>query len=107
MTKNEIVRELSKCSPCRIRSLFVVYHNPSSSVKYCFTYDNDPFFGVPPLNACRELVDVILSAYKLRRYIKAIHVSYFSSSDGECIIRSFDSDRYVYTISDFIKTLNK
>lgn len=107
MTKNEIIRELSKCNPCRVRSLFVVYHNPSSSVKYCFTYDNDPFSGVPPLTACRELAKVILSVYKLRRYIKAIHVSYFSSSDGEYIIRSFDSDYYVYSISDFIKSIKK
>ena len=104
MTKNEIIRELSKCNPCRIRSLFVVYHNNADNTEYVFAYN---YMSTSLIELNRELARVVLSIYKLRRYVKAITVSYFSSSDGECIERSFDSARCVYSISDFIKSIKK
>lgn len=107
MTKNEIIRELSKCNPCRIRSLFVVYHNPTTRVRYSFSYENDPSLGLVPLSTQRELAKVILSAYKLRKYIKFISVAYFSSANGESCIRSFSDYFFVPTISDFIKSIKK
>lgn len=104
MTKNEIIRELSKCNPSRVRSLFVVYHNPRTDTKYVFSYDWVPF---PSLSVRRELAKVVLSVYKLRKYIRLISVRYFSSADGECVDRFYSSDYNVLTISDFIKSIKK
>lgn len=107
MTKNEIIRELSRCNPCRIRSLFVVYHNSATCVRYSFSYENDPSLGLVPLATQRELAKVVLSAYKLRKYIKVISVSYFSSANGESCIRYYSDYCLVPTISDFIKSIKK
>ena len=107
MTKNEIIRELSKCNPCRIRSLFVVYYNPATRARYSFSYENDPSLCLAPLSACRELAKVVLSAYRLRKYIKVISVAYFSSANGESCIRYYSDYHLVPTISDFIKLSKK
>lgn len=107
MTKNEIIRELSKCNPCRIRSLFVVYHNPVKHVSYSFSYENDPSLGLVPLSIRRELAKVVLSAYKFRKYIKVISVAYFSSANGESCIRHYSDYCLVPTISDFIQSIKK
>ena len=107
MTKNEIIRELSKCNPCRIRSLFVVYYNPTTRVMYSFSYENDPSLGLVPLAIQRELAKVVLSAYRLRKYIKVISVAYFFSASGESCIRHHSDYCLVPSISDFIKSIKK
>lgn len=107
MTKNEIIRELSKCKFSRVRTLFVVYYNPVTHSRYSFSYENYPSFGLAPLSVRRELAKVVLSAYKLRKYIKVISVSYFSSANGESCIRYYSDYCIVPTISDFIKTIKK
>lgn len=107
MTKNEIIRELSECNLSHVRTLFVVYHNPIAHVRYSFSYGNDPSLGLAPLSVRRELTKVVLSAYKLRKYIKVISVAYFSSANGESCIRFYSDYRFVPTISDFINSIKK
>ena len=107
MTKNEIIRELSKCNLSRVRTLFVVYHNPVTQIRYSFSYENEPSLGLVPLSVRRELAKVVLSAYKLRKYIKVISVSYFSSANDESCIRYHSDYCLVPTISDFVKSLKK
>ena len=107
MTKNEIIKELSKCNLSRVRSLFVVYNNPITHVRYSFSYVNDPSLGFVPLSVRRELAKVVLSAYKLRKYIKFISVAYFSSANGESCIRYYSDYFFAPTISDFIKSIKK
>ena len=107
MTKNEIIRELSRCNLSRVRTLFVVYHNPVTHVRYSFSYENEPSLGLVPLSVRRELAKVVLSAYKLRKYIKVISVAYFSSANDESCIRYYSDYCLVPTISDFIKSIKK
>lgn len=51
------------------------------------------------LESKQELARVLLSLYKLRRYVVYLDVSYFN--DGSP--RSFRDFRYVSCVSDFIK----
>lgn len=107
MTKNEIIRELSKCDLSCVRTLFVVYHNPVTHVRYSFSYEYDHSLALPPLSVRREMARVVLSAYKLRKYIKVISVVYFSSANGESCIRYYSDYCFVPTISDFVKSIKK
>lgn len=105
MTKNEIIRELSKCNPNSISYLCVVYHNPSARVDYVFAYNNS---FLDTLELRRELARLILSLYRLRKYIVSIRVVYYKPTpQSDFVNRFFDSVDYVYTISDFIKTIKK
>ena len=117
MTKNEIIRELSKFNPSLIGRLFIVYHNRSSNVRYTFTYA-DTFSHISTHGEAKELVRheevkelarVLLSLYKLRRYVECIRVVYWvRTSENDWLERHYDScPNYVYTISDFIKTIKK
>ena len=104
MTKNEIIRELMKCTPQDIKSLYLVYHNRTTNYKYVYSYQSLLCFTDESL---RELARVLLSLYKLRKYIERIQVTYFSSSDSEYLCtRSYDVN-FVQSISDFIKTIKK
>lgn len=110
MTKNEIIRELSKFNPALIARLFIVYHNTSANVRYAFTYEK-----VLTCNSAhsheefKELSRVLLSLHKLRRHIKCLHVVYWvPTSENDWLERHYDScSNYVYSISDFIKTIKK
>lgn len=105
MTKNEIIRELAKSNPNCISYLCVVYHNPSARVDYVFSYNNS-FLDTAELRS--ELARVILSLYNLRKYIVSIRVVYYKPTlQSDFVNRFFDSFNYVYTISDFIKTIKK
>lgn len=106
MTKNKIIRELTKCDPRNIRHLCVVYHNKSTGVKYVFVYD---YKSSTLLELRRELACVLLSMYKLRRHIESITVSFFPLQSGSSPFDLFyDScNHYVFSISDFIKTIKK
>lgn len=107
MTKNEIIRELSKCNPSLIGRLFIVYHNKAANVRYTFTYE-DTLSHISTHDEVRELARVLLSLYKLRRHIECIRVVYWiCTSENDWLERYYDCSNYVYTISDFIKTLKK
>lgn len=105
MTKVEIIRELTKCNPQNIKSLSIIYHNRGVNIRYPYVYE---FTSHLSLEARRELAMVLLSLYKLRKYIEGIKVVYFPFDDyDECITRYVCDTHYVNTISDFIKTIKK
>lgn len=106
MTKNGVIRELASCQLCDVARLCVVYHNQSPSLVYSFAYDRTCSSS---LSARQELARVLLSIYKLRRFVTDIHAVYsVRNSDGDVLYRDvcFRSDnclQYVYSVSDFIK----
>lgn len=105
MTKNEIIRELCNSNARCIESLSIIYHNRVSGDRYVFDYKrsfNSSF------DSCRELARVLLSLYKLRKYVVAINVVYFCADfvDGP-VRRVWSSCNYVHSVSDFIKTIKK
>lgn len=107
MTKNEIIRELSKFNPSLIGRLFIVYHNKKANVRYTFTYE-DTLSHISTHDEVRELARVLLSLYKLRRYVECIRVVYWvRTSESDWLERYYESSNYVYSISDFIKTIKK
>ena len=107
MTKNEIIRELSKFNPSLIGRLFIVYHNKKTNTRYTFTYE-DTFSHISTHDEVRELARVLLSLYKLRRYVECIRVVYcVRTSESDWLERYYESSNYVYSVSDFIKTIKK
>lgn len=107
MTKNEIIRELSKFNPRLIGRLFIAYHNKKSNIRYTFTYE-DTFSHISTHEEVKELARVLLSLYKLRRYIECIRVVYWvRTSESEWLERYYESSNYVCSIFDFIKTIKK
>lgn len=98
MTKNEIIRELAKCNPQNIKRLSIIYHNDSANVRYIYDYE---FTSFSTLESRRELAKVLLSLYKLRRYVVYLDVCYFLQDST--IVRNFRNFRYVSSVSDFIK----
>lgn len=106
MTKNEIIRELTRTNPKFIKSFDVIYHNRGSKVIYVFSYDCTSHCSHEFL---RELSRVVLSLYKLRKYVESVRVVYFPFDDDneECIMRYASGIHYVDSISDFIKTIKK
>lgn len=107
MTKNGIIRELSKVNPSLIGRLFIVYHNKKANVRYTFTYE-DTFSHISTHDECKELARVLLSLYKLRRHIECLRVVYLvRTSERDWLERYYESSNYVYSVSDFIKTIKK
>ena len=111
MTKNEIIRELAKISPRLIKRLSIVYHNRGADVKYFFCYE---YTTHASHELIRELARVVLSLWKLRKFVVAINVEYFpfdgddyGEDYGKCIFRSFQASQYVLSVSEFIKTIKK
>lgn len=106
MTKNEIIRELSKCNPKFIKSLDVIYHNRLAKVNYVFSYEYTTHVSHELL---RELARVVLSLYKLRKYVQCIRVEYFPLDDEnvECISKYASDIHYVCSVSDFIESIKK
>lgn len=99
MTKNEIIRGLQKLSPYRIKCLDIVYHKIThdSSVYYRYHYSAMHHFSNTPL------CEVLLSLYKLRGSIRAIHLVYFDMH-GELEQIDWVAKDCVYceTLNDFI-----
>lgn len=111
MTKNEIIRELSKINPRFIKRLAIIYYNRTADVKYVFAYE---YTAHASHELLRGLACVLLSLWKLRRFVVSINVEYFPFDDddyandyGKCVFRSFQSSQYVLSVSDFIKTIKK
>ena len=105
MTKNEIIRDLTNCNARCIESLSIIYHNRVSGVTYVFDYKRSCDSS---LDSRRELARVLLSLYKLRKYVVVINVVYFclDNVDGP-VRRSWSPFNYVRSVSDFIKTIKK
>lgn len=107
MNKNEIIRELSKFNPSLIGRLFISFHNKKTNTRYTFTYE-DTLSHISTHEEVRELARVLLSLYKLRRYIECLRVVYWvRTSESDWLERYYESADYVYSISDFIKTIKK
>lgn len=105
MTKNEIIRELVKINPRFIKRLGIIYHNQTADVKHIFIYEYTTHVSHEVL---RELARVVLSLWKLRKFVMDISVEYFPfEDDGVCVYRSFHVSQYVTSVSDFIKTIKK
>lgn len=106
MTKNEIIRELRNCRVDFIERLFIVYHNGSTPCKYVFEYENT-LNNISTYDERRELARVLLSIYRLRRYVDHLHLVY-SDCNGNAFEHIYDSvGHYVFSVSDFIKTIKK
>ena len=105
MTKNEIIRELAQSNPNSISCLCIVYHNPVARVDYVYSYNNS---FLDTSESRNELLSVILSLYRLRKYIVCIRVVYYKPTlVPNFVNRFFDSVNYVYSVSDFIKSIKK
>ena len=105
MTKNEIIRELVRINPRLIKRLTITYHNRCADVKYVFCYEYTTHVSHELL---RELARVVLSLWKLRKFVDSINVVYFPfEDDAECVLRSFNVLNYVTSVSDFIKSIKK
>lgn len=101
MKKNELIRGLQKLSPNRIKCLDIVYHKMTSHCSYYYRYNyssKSEFFSTP-------LVEVLLSLYKLRAYVRAIHLVYFDihgqMQQIDYMVKDFIDCE---TLSDFINS---
>lgn len=105
MTKIEIIRELRRCNPENIKSLSVIFLNRVSGVEYVYDYESTSYLS---LDSRIELTEVLLSLYNLRNYVHAIRVIYFSfGGDDDSNYRYFSNTHYVFSVSDFIKSIKK
>lgn len=101
MTKNEIIRVLQLLNPSRIKDLDIVYHKMTSRGSYYYRYNYSAmseFFSTP-------LCEVLLSLYKLRGYVRAIHFVYYDKQGQkqqmDYMVKDFVDCE---TLSDFISS---
>ena len=104
MTKNQIIRFLQKLPIFYIYNLDIVYHKMTfgGSYYYRYMFDAHRQFSKTPLS------EVVLSLYKLRGHIRAIHLVYIDSATGK--MRFLDYvDHFIDcdSLSDFINSKNK
>lgn len=101
MKKNEIIRGLQKLSPCCIKCLDIVYHKMTNHGSYYYRYNyssKSEFFSTP-------LAEVLPSLYKLRAYVRAIHLVYFDiQGQMQQIDYMVKDSTYCETLSDFINS---
>lgn len=90
MTKNEIIRGLLKLSPYCIKSLHIVYHKMTSNGSYYYLYNYSAMAQFTDVPLC----EVLLSLYKLRAYVRVIHLVYF---DKQGQMQQID-----YKVKDFV-----
>jgi hypothetical protein len=107
MTKYEIIKALAKCKPSEVYFLSVVYHNTcdcdKDTIHYEFVYDSHS--SVATEKAKDELLKVIQSVYKMRKY-----VVYIACSCNQFQGKFFDVHNRFYimnSISDFIRFSTK
>lgn len=101
MTKSNIIRFLQKLSPYSIKSLDIVYHKMTCSGSYYYLYNyssNSEFFSTP-------LVEVLLSLYRLRGYVRVLNLVYFDKQ-GQMQQLNYKVKDFVgcATLSDFINS---
>lgn len=96
---------LKKLNPRLIKRLTITYYNRFADVKYVFCYEYTTHVSHELL---RELARVVLSLWKLRKFVDSITVEYFPfEDDAECVLRRFNVLNYVTSVSDFIKSIKK
>lgn len=102
MTKSNIIRFLQKLAPCRIKYLDIVYHKMTNCGSYYYRYQ---YSATSPVRCETPLVEVLLSLYKLRGYIRAIHFVYYDNQ-GQKQLMDYVVKDFVYlnTLSDFINS---
>lgn len=101
MTKNEIIRLLQKLSPYCIKSLDIVYHKMTSSGSYYYMYNYSAMAQFTDVPLC----EVLLSLYKLRSYVRVMHLFYFDKQ-GQMQQLHYKVKDFVDcgTLSDFINS---
>lgn len=101
MNKNEIIRGLQKLSPYRIKCLDIVYHKMTNSGSYYYRYNYSAMAQFTDVPLC----EVLLSLYKLRGYVRAIHLCYFDKQ-GQMQQIDYMVEAFVdcETLSDFINS---
>lgn len=90
MTKKDIICVLQLLNPTRIKDLDIVYHKITSRGSYYYRYNYSAmseFFSTP-------LCEVLSSLYKLRGYVRSIHLVYF---DNHGQMQQID-----YMVKDFV-----
>lgn len=90
MKKNEIIKGLQKLSPYRIKCLDIVYHKMTNTGSYYYRYNYSAMAHFTDVPLC----EVLLSLYKLRGYVRAIHLVYF---DIQGQMQQLD-----YMVKDFV-----
>lgn len=91
MKKNEIIKGLQKLSPYRIKCLDIVYHKMTNTGSYYYRYNYSAMAHFTDVPLC----EIMLSLYKLRGYVRAIHLVYF---DIQGQIQQLD-----YMVKDFVE----
>lgn len=91
MTKSNIIRFLQNLAPCRVKSLDIVYHKMTFNGSYYYRYQ---YSTTCPVRCDTPLVEILLSLYKLRGNIRAIHLVYF---DKQGQMQQLD-----YMVNDFV-----
>lgn len=90
MTKNEIIRGLQTLSPYCIKCLDIVYHKMTTRGSYYYRYNYSAMAQFTDVPLCEALQ----SLYKLRGYVRAIHLVYF---DKQGLMQQID-----YKVRDFV-----
>lgn len=90
MKKNEIIKGLQKLSPYRIKCLDIVYHKMTNTGSYYYRYNYSAMAHFTDVPLC----EVLLSLYKLRGYVRSIHLVYF---DIQGQMQQLD-----YMVKDFV-----
>ena len=101
MKKNEIIKGLQKLSPYRIKCLDIVYHKMTNTGSYYYRYNYSAMAHFTDVPLC----EVLLSLYKLRGYVRAIHLVYFDIQ-GQMQQLDYMVKEFVDcgTLSDFINS---
>ena len=101
MTKYEIIKALSKSALYDVRYLHLIYHNEcdneGDTTEYVFSYNRKT------AKTTRELLAVLMSIYKLRKYVRFINASFVC--DGKLLTVKYSDAYAVYQavdIADFI-----
>ena len=102
MNKLNIIRFLQKLAPCHIKMLDIVYHKMTFNG---YSYYRYQYSTTCPVECNTPLVEVLLSLYKLRGNIRALHLIYFDSQGQmqqlDCISEDFIDCN---SLSDFINS---
>ena len=101
MTKNEIIKLLQKLSPYCIKSLDIVYHKMTNCGSYYYLYNYSAMAQFTDVPLC----EVLLSLYKLRGYVRVVHLVYFDKQ-GQMQQIDYKVKNFVNcgTLSNFINS---
>lgn len=101
MTKLNVIRFLQKLAPYRIKCLDIVYHKITSDCSAYYRYQYSTTLQYDPT----PLVEILLSLYKFRGNIRAIHLVYFDKQGQKQQLDYIAKDCvYCRTLLDFINS---